>query len=243
MIIFLCMILILVFSQFNGPGADVDQAQAMTDELAKDEAVQLESLTKKAKDFFPELKDLPEIPDSNVELDLERWHTANGMRVVFKQSDAIPMVDFRLIFRAGAAVESSERKGIAKITAALNGMGAQGLSASEIASNFEALGANFSSAAYQDMAVLSLRSLTKSEYLQEGFDLFQKVVTDIHFAEEDFHRQLSRRKVALKQEVTNPGVQLRKAAYKALFPEHPYGSPSQGTIESCLLYTSPSPRD
>jgi len=260
-IIFVCMLMILAFSQFWSK-AEKDfeaQEQAASDQhnnnlqesddqvkasqpveskpaqtepaiKAQQTGKALESM--QVADFFPELQSVPDVPEAELEFAVESWTTENGMKALFRQTSAIPMVDIRLVFRAGAAMNTPEDQGLAQLTSALLGMGADGLNSDDVASGFEALGASFSTGSYQDMALASLRSLSDAKYLKEGVSLFKKVISEPTFEMSDFERQLARRRIAIQQASTSPAEILSNAAYARLFPDHPYGREEIGTLDT-----------
>jgi len=96
-------------------------------------------------------------------LDIQSWQTGDGAKVLFVASDALPMLDIRLVSDAGSARDGAH-PGLASLTSALLGEGADGMSVDDIARGFEDQGASFSSSSYRDMGVISLRTLSEAQY-------------------------------------------------------------------------------
>ena len=94
-------------------------------------------------------------------LDIQSWQTGEGAKVLFVASDALPMLDIRLVSDAGSARDGAH-PGLASLTSALLGEGADGMSVDDIARGFEDQGASFSSSSYRDMGVISLRTLSEA---------------------------------------------------------------------------------
>src|SRR5690606_17435883 len=121
------------------------------------------------------------------ELDIQSWHTSGGARVMFVQSEALPMLDVRLVMNAGGA-RDGDLPGLAAMTSALIGEGAQGLSVDDIARGFEDKGAQFSSGSYQDMAVISLRTLSEPQWRDPALTLLARVAGQPTFPRDALER-------------------------------------------------------
>ncbi len=74
------------------------------------------------------------------QLDIQSWQTEQGAKVMFVHSDALPMLDIRLVMAAGSSRDDG-LPGVASLTSALIGQGADALSVDDIARGFEARGA------------------------------------------------------------------------------------------------------
>ena len=68
--------------------------------------------------------------------DIRNWTTGKGAKVLFVAAPELPMVDIRLVFRAGAARDGVQG-GVASLTNALLDQGAGGLDADQIARGLE----------------------------------------------------------------------------------------------------------
>ena len=162
---------------------------------------------------------------------IEHWQTSNGARVYFVPAPELPMIDVQIVFNAGAA-RDGEQPGLAQLTHTLLDKGAGGLSADEIAQRLEGVGARIGGDSLRDMATLSLRSLNDGKYLQPALDLFATLLADPDFNPADLKRERERMLVALQYAQQKPGEVAERAFYAALYGEHPYASPPDGTVES-----------
>ena len=163
--------------------------------------------------------------------EIQHWVTTNGMKVYFVPAPEIPMIDVRVTFSAGSA-QDGEVPGLATLTSDMLSQGADGMTADQISEAFEEVGAQFSSGAMRDMAWLSLRSLSDLEYIQPALTAFASVLWQPNFSEGDFQRTRKRQLVLLDAEEVDPESIAEKAFYKALYGNHPYAQPSNGTFES-----------
>lgn len=169
-------------------------------------------------------------------LNIQHWTNKKGANIYFVEAKEIPMVDIRLVFDAGAA-RDGKLPGLARLTNSMLEEGSKNHDVEEIAKGFEAVGAVFSASSYRDMAVLQLRSLTKEKWLTPALDLFEEVVSTPTFPKESFQRLQKLSLLSLEQRQQSPKAKLGDALYKALYGDHPYGIPPQGTSDSLKAIT------
>ncbi|MFP5507276.1 MAG: M16 family metallopeptidase, partial [Gammaproteobacteria bacterium] len=162
---------------------------------------------------------------------IEHWRTDNGARVYFVPAPELPMVDVQIVFNAGSA-RDGDRPGLAQLTHVLLDKGAGGLSADAIAQRLEGVGARLGGDSLRDMALLRLRSLSDPKYLQPAVEVFAKVIAKPDFNTADLERERARMRVALQHAQQQPGEVAEKAFYAALYGDHPYAAPPDGTAES-----------
>lgn len=163
--------------------------------------------------------------------EIQSWQTNNGARVFFVAAPELPMVDVRVVFDAGSARDGG-RSGLATLTNALLDDGTATLDADAIAERFEDVGAEVSTSALRDMAVVSLRSLTDPALLDPALQTFAQIIAAPAFPDSAFERERSRMLVALQVEQQSPGKLAEKAFYQAVYGEHPYATPPSGTPET-----------
>lgn len=162
---------------------------------------------------------------------IEHWQTANGARVYFVPAPELPMVDVQVVFNAGSARDGGQ-PGLAQLTHVLLDKGADGLSADTIAQRLEGVGARLSGDSLRDMALLRLRSLNDLKYLQPAVEVFAKVLAKPDFNAADLERERARMLVSLQHDQQKPGTVAEKTFYAALYGEHPYAVPPEGTVDS-----------
>ena len=162
---------------------------------------------------------------------IEHWTTSNGLRVYYVHAPELPMLDLRLQFDAGSARDGA-KPGLAMLTAQMLDTGAAGLSEDQLAEQFESVGAQFSASASMDMTAISLRTITLEKPQQTALDLWLKVITQPDFPQPAFERIQKLTLVALQGEKQDPESLANKAFYKALYGDHPYGQPANGTESS-----------
>ena len=160
------------------------------------------------------------------------WQTASGSPVWFVESSELPMVDVRMIFDAGAVREPAGRNGLAALVNGLLDEGAGGLDATGISFEFERLGARYSAASGYDFASVSLRSLSDPALLGPALRNLRRVITEPAFPMKAVERQKQRLLIAIERKQQSPAEIARDAYQAAIYRDHPYAYPSDGTRES-----------
>lgn len=164
-------------------------------------------------------------------VDIQHWQTSQGARVYFVQTPSLPMADIRVAFDAGSARDEAQF-GLAALTSALLDTGAGDWNADEIANRFDSVGAAFSAGVSEDLAWLSLRSLTEKALFDKALSTFQTVLTQPRFNEDDFQREKNRTLAGLKHREESPGALANITFSKALYHDHPYAHPEEGMVET-----------
>lgn len=160
------------------------------------------------------------------------WQTAAGSQVFFVESHELPMVDLRLIFDAGTVREPGGMNGLAVLVNSLLDEGAGGMDATAISFEFERLGAQYGAASGYDYASVSLRSLSDPALLEPALQNLRRVVSDPAFPGKAVERQKQRLLVAIERKRQSPAEIARDAYQAAIYGDHPYALPNDGTRES-----------
>ncbi len=175
---------------------------------------------------------------------VSRWYTSNGMEVLFQKADTLPMIDFRLIFDAGAARDSSFKSkdgvilaGLAKLTNDLVFEGTRKLNADQIAEQFASLGIDYGNGSYRDMALVNIRTLSYDKQKNGALKLLTEVLANASFPLEAMQREVARMLVQLDYIEQTPSKEASRAFYETLYKNHPYGTPPDGNKESLKAIT------
>lgn len=163
--------------------------------------------------------------------EIQHWISDNGVRVYFVPVNDLPMVDLRLVFDAGSARDQAKH-GVALLTNGMLSEGAASKTAQQLAEQFESVGARFGNGALKDMAWLNLRSLSDERYLKSAINTLKQILVKPDFPVNAFNREIERLKLAVQASKQSPGAIAEEAFYKALYGDHPYAWPTEGTEES-----------
>lgn len=168
---------------------------------------------------------------------IQHWTLDNGARVYFVETRDLPMLQIRVTFDAGSSRDPNGREGLARLTGALLNEGAGNLSANDIASQLEGLGAEFGAGVDRDMAIVNLRSLSDSELLDPAVELFAKILVAPTFPAASLERQRAQALVTLQKDLQSPGAVAEKVFYRELYGQHPYAHNSLGDETSLKAIT------
>ena len=162
---------------------------------------------------------------------IQNWQTDQGAGVYFVETHELPIVDIRVVFDAGGGRDGN-KPGLALLTNSLLALGAAGLDADQISRGFENLGAKFGSGAENDFASVNLRVVQDAGQLETAINNLKRVITSPDFPDAAFERQKSRTLIGIRQKQQSPADLANDAFFAAIYGEHPYAVPVEGTEAS-----------
>jgi len=151
---------------------------------------------------------------------------SNGVRVYAMEYHELPLVDFQVVIRAGAAQDPKGREGLADLVSDLLRKGTATRSATEIAEAVDFVGGSLDAGADQDGTRISAEFLRKD--LDLGLDLLADTVMHPAFAPEEVDRLKSETIGELQAMKENPGALVGRRFIELLYGDHPYGHPTSG---------------
>ncbi len=160
----------------------------------------------------------------------EREVLPNGLVLLHSEQKALPIVRVVLAVKAGSVTEPPEKGGLANLTADMLNEGTAKRSSREISDEIEFVGGELTTSGGEDYITVTLSVLKKDVDL--GFDLLSDIVLNPAFRDDEIQRRKAIIKSSIRQQKEEPGVVASKAFRKAVFGEHPYGRPVEGTEES-----------
>jgi zinc protease len=174
---------------------------------------------------------------------IQHWQSTGGAGVYFVPLRGLPIVDVQITFDAGSARDPEGEAGLALLTNSLLDEGAAGLDANAISFGFEKLGAQYGADADNDSASVSLRSLSDPKQLQPALANLQRVIGSPDFTDEALQRQRNRLLVAIQGKQQSPGALANDALQAAIYGDHPYATPTEGTGKSVQGLTRKAVQD
>jgi zinc protease len=159
--------------------------------------------------------------------EIQHWTTENGARIYFIPAPELPMVDVQIVFDAGSA-RDGDNHGLALLTNSLLVSGTEKLSADAVAESLDTVGAQLGSGASQDMAWLSLRTLSDPDYRNQSANTLAQILREPAFTSESLERERKRMIAAVQEQAQSPSDIAEKAFYQALYGNHPYAFPPGG---------------
>jgi len=161
-------------------------------------------------------------------LAIQHWKTAQGARVIFVESRALPILDISVDFPAGSARDPAGKPGLAQLTHALLDQGAGGLSDTAIAHRLADVGAVLSGQFDRDRAGVSLRTLSSTVEREQALEMLARVLQQPDFPQPVIKREKQRLIAAIREAEADPGTVADKAFYRALYGTHPYAHDESG---------------
>jgi len=158
---------------------------------------------------------------------IQHWQSESGAKVLFVEDHNIPMLDVSVNFAAGSSFDAVDKAGVASLTRRMLALGVAGMSEDEISTGMADIGAVLGGDFSQDMAGISVRTLSQVEVRDQALDIMARVLQTPVFPEDVLSREKARKIAALKEAETKPGSIADKAFRKAIYGDHPYGLMSE----------------
>lgn len=162
---------------------------------------------------------------------INTWTTSKGIEVLHVESRELPMVDLALTFDAGSS-RDNKLPGLSAIMHGMLNKGSGKLSADDVASRFEDVGAQFNASVDLDRSSVTLRSLSGEDFFVDALNMFVEVVSKPSFPERDFIRESKRQLISLENVDQSPGEIVSRTFFDLLYQPHPYAQARSGTKES-----------
>lgn len=166
---------------------------------------------------------------------IHHFTTNNGTPVSLVQARNIPMVDIGIYFNAGSARDEAIKSGaygLASLTASMLEQGTRQHTQDALAEAVEQLGVSLAANAYRDMFTVNLRTLSDPQHLSPAVGLLTEVISEPVFRPDTLARTKAQYLIALQQDQENPDSIAAIAFDKALYGNHPYAHPTNGTLNS-----------
>lgn len=164
-------------------------------------------------------------------LQTQKWQTKNGAQVIFYQAMEVAMLDIDIAFAAGSAYDD-KNFGLSTLTTQLLDQGNGTLNANQVAENLANTGAQYEAQTSRDMALFSLRSLTKESALNQAIATFSLIINQPNFSQEAFNREKNQLLMTIAQMQESPDDIANMTFLNYLYLQHPYGHPINGTQET-----------
>lgn len=170
------------------------------------------------------------VPRPAAAVTVERVESHGGIVAWLIQDNMVPLVSIEFSFRGGAALDPSGKAGLANMTASLLDEGAGELDSQEFQQKLSDLAVSLSFDAGMDTFRGSLKTLNRTR--DEAADLLALALTEPRFDEDAVERIRQQIQTALTRQSTDPNEIASKVWWKAVFPDHPYGRPLEGMLET-----------
>lgn len=153
-----------------------------------------------------------------------------GIKAWLVHDTTLPLLAMEFAFLGGAAQDGKELPGLANLTSSLLDEGAGPLDAAQFQSALADHAVELHFDAGRDEIRGSLRTL--SENREKAFELLRLSVNEPRFEAEAIERIRAAHMAMLRRRSTEPNSIANERWFALAFPDHPYGRPVDGTLES-----------
>ncbi|HEX5780191.1 MAG TPA: pitrilysin family protein [Xanthobacteraceae bacterium] len=161
---------------------------------------------------------------------IERVTTPGGIEFWHVRDDTLPMISMEFAFRGGSTQDPADKAGTASMMAALLDEGAGDLDARGFQQRLEERAIVMSFSAHRDTTRGSLKTLVENS--DEAFGLLNLALTKPRFDADAVERIRGGTLAHIRRRMTDPGDVAHDRWFARAFPNHPYGTPQRGSLES-----------
>jgi len=159
----------------------------------------------------------------------------NGLTVFVMPTHRVPLVDFRLVARAGSVNDPAGKEGLAGLTADLLTQGAGKRTARQLAEEIAFVGGTLDANAAAEQLTVTC-SVLKKDYAT-GLELFRDVIVSPTFPAEEFARRKAETLGDLASEKDDPSSVADRALGPFLMGANPLGHPVAGWEKTVTTLT------
>lgn len=173
---------------------------------------------------------------------IQRVVSPGGIEAWLVQEKTVPMLAMEFAFSSGGAAQDPAGKpGVANYAMSMIDEGAGELDSQAFRERLESRAIEISFSATRDYTRGSLRTLKENR--TEAFDLLRLTLSSPRFDAEPMERIRTQLLSSLRRESVSPNSLANKRFWETAFPGHPYGRPTNGTIETVTAITADDLRD
>jgi zinc protease len=172
---------------------------------------------------------------------IERVVSPGGIEAWLVRDSSVPLISVEFAFKGGANQDPAVKPGVGYMTAGMLDEGAGDLPSAQFQERLERSAIELRFRSQRDDFYGSLRTL--KERKDEAFELLRLSLTSPRFDAEPLERVRAQMMTALNRETTSPNDIAARLWWRTAFPNHPYGKPLNGALESVPLITADDLRD
>ena len=164
------------------------------------------------------------------QIKIEEVTSPGGIKAWLVSEPSIPFMAMSIGFRGGTSLDPQDRLGVTNLMTALLEEGTGDLDARGFKEASEALAANFGFDAGRDSVRISAQVL--SENREDALDLLRKAIQEPAFNPAAIERVRAQVLAGIEQDLQNPQAIAGRRLAELGYPDHPYGRPGDGTLET-----------
>ena len=168
-------------------------------------------------------------------VEIEEVTSEKGMTAWLVEEHSIPFVALQIIFKGGANLDPTDKRGVTALMMALIEEGAGDMDARAFATAQEGLAASFGFDAHNDSVTVSAQFLTENR--DDAIALLKTALTQPRFDEDAIERVRGQFLSIIGSDATSPDKIAERAFDTAAFGDHPYATSLNGTEASMSALT------
>jgi zinc protease len=172
---------------------------------------------------------------------IDRVVSPGGIEFWFVRDATVPLVSIEFAFRGGSVQDPDDKGGLAALTVSTLDEGAGDLDSTAFHARLENKAIELQIRASREHVRGTLRTLKENQ--DEAFELLRLALNEPRFEPSAVERMRAQTLVSLKRQSTNPNSISSRNWWASAFPNHPYGRPTNGTLESVARITPDDMRD
>ena len=169
-------------------------------------------------------------------MDIQTVTTPGGLTAWLVEDDTVPIVAVNFAFEGGDSQNPDGKEGLANLLSATLDEGAGDLDSQAFQARLQDLSVRLSFNSGRDNFYGSLRTLTPTT--DEAFEMLRLAVNEPRFDAAAVERMKRQIVAGLRNEETDPNAIAGRRFSELAYPDHPYGKPRDGTVETVTGLTS-----
>ena len=169
-------------------------------------------------------------------MQIQKVTSKKGIEAWLVEDHSRPILSLQFAFNGGATQDPVNKPGVATFVAGMLDEGAGNLDSEAFQNRLEDLAAKMTISASYDHISGSFQTLTENR--EESLKLLQMALNSPHFSPADVDRIREQLIATLRVEEKDPDKIASNEWFKLAFGSHPYGQPTNGTLESVAAITS-----
>src|SRR6201747_2492744 len=161
---------------------------------------------------------------------IQRLVSPGGIEAWFVQDATVPLIAMEYAFAGGATQDPAGKSGVGNMVASLLDEGSGDLDSTTFHERLDRRAIELSFSSSRDYFRGSLRMLKDNK--DEAYDLLRMSLTSPHFDSTDVERIRAQVISGLKRDTSSPTALAGRKFLAMAFPDHPYGRPAEGSLES-----------
>ncbi len=154
----------------------------------------------------------------------------NGLKLIIKKRERLPIVSVFIAFPGGLRAETPEDNGISDLTASLTLKGTKHRKEEGVVPALEGLGGSISAFSGRNSMGIAMNLLSGD--LDKGMDVFEDVIKNPTFPEEEIKKQKEKITASIREEEKDIFTEGMDQLRKLLYGDHPYAMKVDGKAET-----------